>query len=143
MHLCLYLFIVQELSNEISGRQLQISGVENDLSQVLMTFPGDELPLITELGHQVTQCHVFLSELMEKLELVRQFSEVDTTDGNMECLPSPLLEDVSVVCVFVCVCVCVFVCLCVCARMRVCVCFCVCVCVHVCASVAAIKWLEH
>ena len=92
-----------------------------------MTFPGDELPLITELGHQVTQCHVFLSELMEKLELVRQLSEVDTTDGNMECLPSPLLEDVSVVCVFVCECVCVCVCVCVLARMRVCVCFCMCV----------------
>ena len=84
-----------------------------------MTFPGDELPLITELGHQVTQCHVFLSELMEKLELVRQLSEVDTTDGNMECLPSPLLEDVSV---FVCVCVCARVCVCVCVRMCVCVC---------------------
>ena len=87
---------MQELSNEISDRQSQISDVENDLNQVLMTFSGDELPLVTELGHQVTQCHVCLSELMEKLDLVRQLSEVDTIDNNMECLPSPLLEDVSV-----------------------------------------------
>ena len=87
---------MQELSNEISDRQSQISEVENDLNQVLMTFSGDELPLVAELGHQLTQCHVCLSELMEKLDLVRQLSEVDTTDNNMECLPSPLLEDVSI-----------------------------------------------
>ena len=85
--------------------------MEDDLNQVLMTFPGDELPVVTELGHQVTQCHVCLSELMEKLELVKQLSEVDTTDNNMDCLPSPLLEDVSIsvnLCVLECLCVCVY-----------------------------------
>ena len=98
--------------------------MEDDLNQVLLTFSGDNLPLVTELGHQVTQCHVCLSELMEKLELVRQLSEVDTTDNNMESLPSPLLEDVSVcVLVHMCMYVCVYVCACV--RMRVCICMCV------------------
>ena len=112
---------MQELSNEIGDRQSQISGVEDDLNQVLMTFPGDELPVVTELGHQVTQCHVCLSELMEKLELVRQLSEVDSTDNNnMDCLPSPLLEDVSVI-VSLCISVHVL-CLCVCNRVSVYVC---------------------
>ena len=124
--LCLCVLSIQELANEISSRQSQITAVEDDLNQVLLTFSGDELPLVTELGHQVTQCHVCLSELMEKLELVKQLSEVDATDSNMECLPSPLLEDVSVC---VCVCVCVRVCLsvCLCARVSLCICVCVCV----------------
>jgi len=99
-----YIYCVQELSSEISSRQSQISTVENDLNQVLLIFSGDELPLVTELGHQVTQCHVCLSELMEKLELVKQLSEVEGVDG-LGSLPSPLLEDVSIcVCVRACMC---------------------------------------
>ena len=96
---------VQELSSEISSRQSQISTVENDLNEVLLIFSGDELPLVTELGHQVTQCHVCLSELMEKLELVKQLSEVEGVDG-LGSLPSPLLDDVSL-CACVCMCLCI------------------------------------
>ena len=116
---------MQELSSEISERQLQIATVEDDLNQVLMTFSGDELLLVTELRHQVTECHVCLSELMEELELVRQLSEVDSADNTMDNLPSPLLEDVSV-CVYLCVCV--FVCIVVCVFV-----LCVLLCVYVCA----------
>ena len=113
--------------------------MEDDLNQVLLTFSGDNLPLVTELGHQVTQCHVFLSELMEKLELVRQLSEVDATDNNMESLPSPLLEDVSLcvvhLCVYVCAYVCIRLCVCVYVYVYVCVCVCVYVCECMCVSV--------
>jgi len=155
---CVY--CIQELSSEISSRQSQISTVENDLNQVLLIFSGDELPLVTELGHQVTQCHVCLSELMEKLELVKQLSEVETVDG-LGSLPSPLLDDVSVyvssvsvcvywcVCLLVCVCLCVCVCVCVCVcpsvclcgNMCLCVCTCAFVCVGVCVCVCVCEWV--
>ena len=60
----------------------------------------------------MTQCHVCLSELMEKLELVKQLSEVEGIDG-LGSLPSPLLDDVSErSCVRACVCL-LFLCLCV------------------------------